>query len=57
MKRSTWIGALAGFYLGFATSLFFGTDFTDWRWWVTVIPTIALFQWLSNTKANENKND
>ena len=53
MKKSTWIGALAGFYLGFTISLFFGTGLTDWRWWVTVIPTIFLFQWLSNTKAND----
>lgn len=43
MKKHTIIGALAGFYLGFITSLFTNYGFFDWRWWVMVIPTIILF--------------
>jgi hypothetical protein len=54
MKRSTLIGMLAGFYFGATLTVFTGIGFTDWRWWVIVIPTIALFQWEKNAIKNED---
>ena len=53
MKKSTWIGALAGFYLGFTISLFFNVTYTDWRWWVMVIPTVLLMNWMADAKSKE----
>jgi hypothetical protein len=40
------IRILYGAYLGGILSLLFDTNsFTDWRWWVVVIPTLLLAEW------------
>ena len=37
LKKSAW-----GFYLGMAPGFLYGSSFSDWKWWVLIIPTITL---------------
>ena len=37
LRKSAW-----GFYLGAAPGILYGSTFSDWKWWVLVIPTITL---------------
>ena len=54
MKRSTLIKMAAGFYLGAAPGILYGSTFKDWRWWLLVIPTMFLFEIGAKTQSEEN---
>ena len=54
MKPSTMIKAMAGFYLGAAPGILWGITYTDWRWWLLVMPTVILFSIADKTQREEN---
>jgi hypothetical protein len=57
MKRSTLVSAILGFYLGFMVTALFGSGITDLKWWLVVIPTILLSNWVCNEKLREHHNE
>ena len=42
MKTRDLISFLWGFLLGFLPTALFDVSFTDWQWWVMVMPIIIL---------------
>ena len=54
MKRSVLIKMAAGFYLGAVPGILWGSTFTDWRWWLLVIPAILLFEAGARAQSEEN---
>ena len=43
-----------GFYLGATVTGLTGAGLTDVRWWIIVMPTIALATWEKNVYDKEN---
>jgi len=54
MKKSTLIGMFGGFYFGSIVTGLTGIGLSDIRWWIIVIPTIALFTWEKNEYKKED---